>query len=202
MYEHCNLTTFNICLMLSPGIPLKRKWFAVANWVSLLFLKHFFIVVSYFYPLYGLTVAVLFSPFVPLSLKMVLLWTAGDVFKTTYFVINESPAQFWVCGMTQILIDIAILMQVGYYGLDSRAKVGWGWLLQEYVSTLKQGLLNSVHVLYFAFLYFIKLIKILVCFFFYYYLFFGYISASVLFIHNVFSQMFATNYVLFVLYTH
>lgn len=55
---------------------------------------------------------------------MVLLWTAGDIFKTTYFVINESPAQFWVCGMTQILIDIAILVQVGYYGLDSRAKVG------------------------------------------------------------------------------
>ncbi|KAF5904734.1 PQ-loop repeat-containing protein 1-like [Clarias magur] len=59
-----------------------------------------------------------------MSIKMVLLWTAGDIFKTTYFVINESPAQFWVCGMTQILIDIAILVQVGYYGLDSRAKVG------------------------------------------------------------------------------
>ncbi|KAI5623880.1 PQ-loop repeat-containing protein 1 isoform X1, partial [Silurus asotus] len=50
-----------------------------------------------------------------MSIKMVLLWTAGDLFKTTYFVINESPAQFWVCGMTQILIDIAILVQVGYY---------------------------------------------------------------------------------------
>ncbi|KAK3570374.1 hypothetical protein QTP86_019248, partial [Hemibagrus guttatus] len=59
-----------------------------------------------------------------LSIKMVLLWTAGDIFKTTYFMINESPAQFWLCGMTQILIDIAILVQVGYYGLDSRAKVG------------------------------------------------------------------------------
>ncbi|MCI4379097.1 hypothetical protein PGIGA_G00224010 [Pangasianodon gigas] len=59
-----------------------------------------------------------------MSIKMVLLWTAGDIFKTTYFVINESPTQFWVCGMTQILIDIAILVQVGYYGLDSRAKVG------------------------------------------------------------------------------
>ncbi|XP_034391859.1 solute carrier family 66 member 2 isoform X2 [Cyclopterus lumpus] len=33
-----------------------------------------------------------------MSVKMVLLWTAGDVFKTTYFVVNESPAQFWVCG--------------------------------------------------------------------------------------------------------
>lgn len=83
---------------------------------------------------------------------MVLLWTAGDIFKTTYFVINESPAQFWVCGMTQILIDIAILVQVGYYGLDSRAKVGWVWRLRESVSTLKQGLLNYVHACFFYFL--------------------------------------------------
>ncbi|XP_050929500.1 solute carrier family 66 member 2 isoform X2 [Lates calcarifer] len=46
-----------------------------------------------------------------MSVKMVLLWTAGDVFKTTYFVMNESPAQFWVCGFVQILIDVAILLQ-------------------------------------------------------------------------------------------
>lgn len=59
-----------------------------------------------------------------MSVKMVLLWTAGDIFKTTYFVINESPTQFWVCGATQILIDIAILLQVGFYGLESRAKIG------------------------------------------------------------------------------
>lgn len=59
-----------------------------------------------------------------MSVKMVLLWTAGDVFKTTYFVINESPAQFLVCGAVQILIDIAILLQVGYYSQDSRIKLG------------------------------------------------------------------------------
>lgn len=59
-----------------------------------------------------------------MSVKMVLLWTAGDIFKTTYFVINESPAQFLVCGAVQILIDIAILLQVGYYGQDSRSKLG------------------------------------------------------------------------------
>lgn len=59
-----------------------------------------------------------------MSVKMVLLWTAGDVFKTTYFVLNESPAQFWVCGSVQILIDVAILLQVLYYGQDTRIKMG------------------------------------------------------------------------------
>ncbi|XP_059190261.1 solute carrier family 66 member 2 [Centropristis striata] len=59
-----------------------------------------------------------------MSVKMVLLWTAGDVFKTTYFVINESPAQFWVCGSVQILIDVAILLQVLFYSQDTRVKLG------------------------------------------------------------------------------
>lgn len=59
------------------------------------------------------------------SVKMVLLWTAGDIFKTAYFVINESPTQFLVCGAIQILIDIAILLQVGFYGQDTRIKLGW-----------------------------------------------------------------------------
>lgn len=58
------------------------------------------------------------------SVKMVLLWTAGDVFKTTYFVMNESPSQFWVCGSVQILIDVAILLQVLFYSQDARAKLG------------------------------------------------------------------------------
>ncbi|XP_075998093.1 solute carrier family 66 member 2 [Genypterus blacodes] len=59
-----------------------------------------------------------------MSVKMVLLWTAGDVFKTTYFVINESPSQFWVCGAVQILIDVAILLQVLFYNQDTRIKLG------------------------------------------------------------------------------
>uniref|UniRef100_A0A8C1L778 Solute carrier family 66 member 2 n=1 Tax=Cyprinus carpio TaxID=7962 RepID=A0A8C1L778_CYPCA len=59
-----------------------------------------------------------------MSVKMVLLWTPGDIFKTTYFVINESPTQFVVCGAVQILIDVAILLQVGYYGQDTRIKLG------------------------------------------------------------------------------
>lgn len=60
-----------------------------------------------------------------MSVTMVLLWTAGDVFKTAYFVLNDSPAQFWACGSAQVLVDGAILLQVLYYGQDDqRAKTG------------------------------------------------------------------------------
>ncbi|XP_029552118.1 PQ-loop repeat-containing protein 1 isoform X1 [Salmo trutta] len=58
-----------------------------------------------------------------MSVKMVLLWTAGDIFKTAYFVMNDSPFQFWVCGAVQILIDVAILLQVLYYGQDIGVKL-------------------------------------------------------------------------------
>ncbi|KAM6926323.1 solute carrier family 66 member 2 [Lycodopsis pacificus] len=59
-----------------------------------------------------------------MSVKMVLLWTAGDVFKTAYFVVNESPSQFWVCGSVQIIIDVVILLQVLLYSQDTRVKLG------------------------------------------------------------------------------
>ncbi|XP_077451934.1 solute carrier family 66 member 2 [Stigmatopora argus] len=59
-----------------------------------------------------------------MSVKMVLLWMAGDLFKTTYFLINSSPSQFWVCGSVQIVIDVAILLQVIFYGKDTRMKLG------------------------------------------------------------------------------
>jgi solute carrier family 66, member 2 len=50
-----------------------------------------------------------------MSVSMVLLWTAGDVFKTIYFVVRNAPMQFWLCGMLQISLDIAILCQVLFY---------------------------------------------------------------------------------------
>ncbi|XP_043937173.1 solute carrier family 66 member 2-like isoform X2 [Protopterus annectens] len=50
-----------------------------------------------------------------MSVKMVILWTAGDIFKTGYFIINETPVQFWLCGSLQIFIDVAILLQVLLY---------------------------------------------------------------------------------------
>ncbi|XP_077596001.1 solute carrier family 66 member 2 [Stigmatopora nigra] len=59
-----------------------------------------------------------------MSVKMVLLWMAGDLFKTTYFLINNSPSQFWVCGSVQIVIDVAILLQVIFYRQDMRMKLG------------------------------------------------------------------------------
>lgn len=50
-----------------------------------------------------------------MSILMVSMWTLGDVFKTCYFILREAPIQFEVCGVLQILIDIAILLQVYIY---------------------------------------------------------------------------------------
>lgn len=58
-----------------------------------------------------------------MSVVMVLMWTSGDIFKTTYFILRSSPAQFWLCGMLQISLDLAVLCQVYMYGnkkIDSR----------------------------------------------------------------------------------
>ena len=53
--------------------------------------------------------------FPTLSIQMVLFWTSGDTFKTIYFIIRESPFQFWLCGGIQVAVDIAILLQVALY---------------------------------------------------------------------------------------
>ncbi|XP_077599123.1 solute carrier family 66 member 2 isoform X1 [Stigmatopora nigra] len=50
-----------------------------------------------------------------MSVKMVLMWTGGDTFKTVYFLLTQAPVQFWTCGMLQVLVDFAILFQVYYY---------------------------------------------------------------------------------------
>ncbi|XP_078688052.1 solute carrier family 66 member 2-like isoform X2 [Branchiostoma floridae x Branchiostoma belcheri] len=52
---------------------------------------------------------------VGMSVKMVGFWTSGDTFKTAYFIINKAPMQFWICGLLQVGIDIAILLQVWIY---------------------------------------------------------------------------------------
>lgn len=46
---------------------------------------------------------------------MVGFWTCGDVFKTGYFIVRQAPAQFWICGMLQVTIDISIFIQVYMY---------------------------------------------------------------------------------------
>lgn len=53
----------------------------------------------------------------PSSIKMVLMWTSGDTFKTGYFLLTQAPMQFWICGLLQVCVDFAILFQVYYYGL-------------------------------------------------------------------------------------
>lgn len=50
-----------------------------------------------------------------MSLSMVLMWLGGDTFKTGYFIANNVPFQFWLCGMLQISIDLLILIQVCIY---------------------------------------------------------------------------------------
>ncbi|XP_061598339.1 solute carrier family 66 member 2 isoform X2 [Cololabis saira] len=51
-----------------------------------------------------------------MSIKMVLMWTSGDTFKTGYFLLTQAPVQFWTCGLLQVLVDLTILVQVYYYG--------------------------------------------------------------------------------------
>ena len=46
---------------------------------------------------------------------MVVMWLSGDTFKTGYFLMRHAPAQFWVCGSIQVMVDIAILLQVAFY---------------------------------------------------------------------------------------
>lgn len=50
-----------------------------------------------------------------MSVTMVMMWTAGDIFKTIYFLIRDAPFQFWLCGILQVSVDMAILGQVHLY---------------------------------------------------------------------------------------
>jgi hypothetical protein len=51
---------------------------------------------------------------------MVLCWTLGDIFKTLYFYLRNAPLQFWACGTLQVMLDFAILSQVGFYGTKAK----------------------------------------------------------------------------------
>ncbi|KAG5342099.1 PQLC1 protein, partial [Acromyrmex charruanus] len=52
---------------------------------------------------------------VGMSIAMVAMWTVGDIFKTCYFILRDTPVQFQVCGAIQVTIDVAILAQVYLY---------------------------------------------------------------------------------------
>lgn len=51
-----------------------------------------------------------------MSIAMVTMWTCGDTFKTAYFHYRDAPKQFFICGILQILVDVAILLQIAAYG--------------------------------------------------------------------------------------
>lgn len=50
-----------------------------------------------------------------MSVSMVAMWLSGDLFKTLYFIIRETPSQFWICSSVQVVIDILILCQAIFY---------------------------------------------------------------------------------------
>lgn len=54
---------------------------------------------------------------------MVIMWTSGDIFKTTYFIIKSAPVQFWLCGILQVSLDLAVLFQVYLYSTPRRVVV-------------------------------------------------------------------------------
>mmetsp|Transcript_2739 Transcript_2739/g.8810 ORF Transcript_2739/g.8810 Transcript_2739/m.8810 type:complete len:231 (-) Transcript_2739:376-1068(-) len=49
-------------------------------------------------------------------------WFAGDAFKTVYFLYTDAPTQFVACGMAQLVVDVAILVQ--FYSASQRRKTG------------------------------------------------------------------------------
>lgn len=50
-----------------------------------------------------------------MSVEMVIMWLSGDLFKTLYTILRKTPAQFYVCGSIQVIVDILILGQVLWY---------------------------------------------------------------------------------------
>ncbi|CAL8375182.1 unnamed protein product [Arctogadus glacialis] len=57
--------------------------------------------------------------------KMWCMWDCWRCLSTTsYFLLNESPVQFWVCGSVQIVMDVLILLQVFLYAPDAHSKFG------------------------------------------------------------------------------
>ncbi|VDN04166.1 unnamed protein product [Thelazia callipaeda] len=51
-----------------------------------------------------------------MSIGMVLIWLIGDCSKTAYFIYENSPSQFWSCGIIQITVDVLIMLQVYFFG--------------------------------------------------------------------------------------
>jgi len=57
-----------------------------------------------------------------MSIPMVLMWSTGDVFKTSYFYLRNTPPQFFICGSLQVCVDLLILGQVWLYRENTSKK--------------------------------------------------------------------------------
>ncbi|OQV13393.1 PQ-loop repeat-containing protein 1 [Hypsibius exemplaris] len=53
-----------------------------------------------------------------MSVAMVAMWTSGDLFETIYFIVRDVPAQFAICGLLQVSVELAILLQVILYDVS------------------------------------------------------------------------------------
>ncbi|CAD8134519.1 unnamed protein product [Paramecium octaurelia] len=50
-----------------------------------------------------------------LSYAMIGSWFLGDAFKTFYFIVKNQPAQFVMCGVIQLSVDIWIMLQIAVF---------------------------------------------------------------------------------------
>uniref|UniRef100_A0A9J8D089 Solute carrier family 66 member 2 n=1 Tax=Cyprinus carpio carpio TaxID=630221 RepID=A0A9J8D089_CYPCA len=60
-----------------------------------------------------------------MSIKMVLMWTSGDTFKTGYFLLTQAPVQFWICGLLQIVG--LIFTKFGWDHLQTKLAKSYGF---------------------------------------------------------------------------
>lgn len=50
-----------------------------------------------------------------LSFILILTWFGGDFFKTIYYILEQQPVQFIMCGTVQLTVDILIILQFVVY---------------------------------------------------------------------------------------
>lgn len=62
-----------------------------------------------------------------LSMGLILTWFSGDLFKTLFFILKAQPLQFVLCGLTQIIIDTWIIVQIFMYGKNNYHEETRNW---------------------------------------------------------------------------
>lgn len=79
-----------------------------------------------------------------MSIQMVLMWLAGDMFKTGYFIIREAPAQFWLCGTLQVSVE-SFSRQFQFFKLKKKPNMKKAVLLKFYNFYFILGELRHCH---------------------------------------------------------